>query len=676
MSDLYLKITNEITEDVLLSYIYSDTGACYGLKYSPKKAQLSVVVLNSRQTAIESEQSGPEVHELSKDDLVHIYTDGAADFGKFLVSSIHNNEEVAVPSPFVLQAKNDEERVGFDKEPFSIAGLSIDELKDANIITEISEDEYDSRISISETTLLTVQDETAIGSTYSNNEKTENVSSTSEHFSESSISESTSEILPKQRHATGGKGIVYALGLVVSLVFVFIILVRKRGLRNFKRRLRERRNTVDINNHKCNDASSMSTEYTIVKHSYLSNKMLLAHSLSKNEDLERTMNIKLARYNECIYYRNQSATKIICSHTSSSQAVPNTPFIIAMTVNWELVVAQHSSNNTITLDVFNEMYLINNRYDLDKVFSFLSSNITSFQYNSTSYNAPASTFFSLLSVLLNRYQHEVMANDTRVKSVLREYDTNVDKWNRFFTDKLPKSTKAAIIKIAELIFMKGIATREISDRWEDMIECLSSIKNEINDRQEESIPPSDGAQLMAATSQDNPTVVISNPQKDAINYSGTLPNNTTSQQLTSRANYTPSTSHIVDQQDNNAPVQQILSMYTDAVQYFKNKILPDFCKPSSDVTAYHITAPYKLVKIENKSRPAIPEFILIGVNLYPNPYRYKNGIIKTEEINRLILDSIFDLSQKTTGTIMNISPAIVDLSRMVIVEKGRIELNN
>ena len=434
---------------------------------------------------------------------------------------------------------------------------------------------------------------------------------------------------------------------------------------------------VLINNRKYNDASSMSTEYSIVKHSYLSNKTLLAHSLIKNEDLERTMNIKLARYNECIYYKNQSATKIICSHPSSSQAVLNTPFIIAMTVDWELVIAQHSSNNTITIDVFNEMYLMNNSYDLDKVFSFLSSNITSFQYNHNSYNTPASTFISLLSVLLDRYQHEVMANDTRVISVLREYDTNVDKWNRLFTDKLPKSTKAAIIKIAELIFMKGIATREISDRWEDMVEYLSSIKNEINDRQEESILPSDNTQLMAATSQDILPMALSNPQYDINNHSEILPNNTASQQPTSRANYAPSSSHIVDQQDNPPThTQQILFMYTDAVQYFNNKIQPDFCKPSSDVTAYHITSPYKLVKIENKSRPAIPEFILIGVNLYPNPYRYKNGIIKTEEINRLSLDSIFDLSKKTTGTITHISPAIVDLSRMVIVEKGRIELNN
>lgn len=675
MSDLYLKITNDIKEDVLLCYIYSNTGACYGVKYSPNNSQLSVVILNSRQTSIESEQSGSEIHQLFKDDLVHIYTDTTAGPGKFLVSSIHNNEEVAVPSPFILQAKNDEQRVDFDSDPFSFAGLSIDELQDVNIITEISEDEYYSRILTSEI-ISTTTDEVIISSTDNDSEATLDTSSTSDHVSESLISESNSDVLPEQNKPNGGKGVFGVLGIVILLTVAFVLLAKKGTLKSFKQRIRDHKGNINANHPKYNDTSSISSEYSIVKQTYLSNKALLAHSLIKNEDLERTMNIMLTRYKECIYYKNQSASKIICSHSSSLQVVPNTPFIIAMTVDWELVVAQHGSNNTIKMDVFNEMYLMNNNFDLDKILSFLSSNITNYQYNNDAQKTPASAFFSLLCVLLNRYQNDVMSSDTRVKSILREFDTNADKWNCYFVNKLPKSTKEAIIRIAELIFMKSIATREISGRWEDMVECLSSIKNEMDDRHKEATSALENTQLLSSTTQNTPTVVRPSSQDSASNCPMAVCDTTKPQQTTTRTNYVTVRSQMDAQQVGNSATQSILSMYTDAMQYFKSQIPPDFCKPASDVTAYHITTPYKLVKIENKSRPAIPEFILIGVNLYPNPYRYKNGIIKTEEINRLILDSIFDLSQKTTGMITHISPATVDLSRMVIVEKGRIELKN
>lgn len=684
MSDLYLKVTNDINEDVLLCYIYSNTGACYGLKYSPNDTnQLSIVVLNSRQTAVESEQNGAESHKLYKDDLVHIYTDTSQGIGRFLVSSIHNGEESGYPSPFVLQAKEGIGRVDFDNEPFSFAGLKITNFSEtSNTITEITSYEYESKINISESSF----EEESSQRNEEGSEKNIKQPSSEENEDSTKTSESTfalttvSTVSNDDSHSSfNGKPFIIG-AMILTVVLAVLLTIKKLGIiYKISNLIRKDKNN---NKHTAVVPSKISVEFIecqVINQSYhRDNKKLLSHSLFKREDSERDFDIKLAQFKDYEYYRDQNGLKVKYRKLYSTAKFHDSAFIIAMTKEWELVIAQHNSPTSLTLDVFNENYLLKVGMGINGVCQFLSDNIREYQYDQTDINAPASSFFRLLSILISQYAKDVYANDSRIASIRKDFLVNKSKWDELFKKEIPSKANEAVITISELFFMKNISTREISFKWEELVSSLQAIKRDIDSRIQVEI---DNARIQ-------PQSLSTRPQSTSyVNQNPTAVNVTSfSPSITSASSLPPQHNVIIDPVQHYVPpptsqlqsdtLSSVGEMYVDAARYFSNKIPPDFCKPASDVTAYHITSPYKLTIISNKSRPAIPEFILIGNNLFPNPYRFKNGIIKVDEINRIILDAVFDIDRRSTGTIKHIKPAKVNLDDMIVVEKGCISFTD
>ncbi|MDE6784879.1 MAG: hypothetical protein K2J26_05860, partial [Ruminococcus sp.] len=355
MSDLYLKVTNDINEDVLLCYIYSNTGACYGLKYSPDSVnQLSVVVLNSRQTEIESEQTGAENHPLSKDDLIHIYIEPSQGIGGFLVSSIHNGVEVSYPSLFILQAKDGSGRVDFDSEPFSFAGLKSNNFSESsNSITKISSDEYESKLSSteqsSENETNTSEDQEAV--------EGETCSQESSALVTNSITTTTTALSHPAHEKSNGK-IIIGIVIIVAMISAIVFLLIKLNAKNKVGKGSKRKRNHTANNMPQAPIDTNFIDCQIINQSICcDNKRLLAHSLFKGEDFERIVDVKLASYNDFEYYRDQNASRIKYRKLYSSAKVPESEFIIGMTNDWELVIAQHNNHLSITLDIFNTFYL-------------------------------------------------------------------------------------------------------------------------------------------------------------------------------------------------------------------------------------------------------------------------------------------------------------------------------
>lgn len=668
MSDLYLKVTNDIKEDVVLCYIYSNTGACYGLKYSPNNTnQLSIVVLNSRQTEVETEQTGAENHKLSKDDLIHIYTDSSQGLGVFFVSSIHNGIESNYPSPFVLQAKDGYGRVDFDNEPFSFAGIKVNNFSEfSNSITEISSYEYESKVNSSESS--------SINATNLEESKTETevLSSVVTNSTATTISTSSTPLNEK----SNGKMITWIVIAIAIIAAVFFVFIKFNVMNKLLKILKETQHNHTSNRKSQALISANYVECSIINQSNCpENKKLLAHSLF-NEDFEMNMDVKLAIYSDFTYYRDQNASKIKYQKTYSSTNIPNTPFIISITHDWKLVIAKHNNSESITLNIFDINYINKTKMDINEIYKFLSNNIKGFVYDSNETNTPASCFFRLLNKLMEAYKKKDYGRDSRIKSISDKFSQNKSIWNDFFKEQMPAQIYDAIVIISELFFMKKFNVNN-SNKWERLIDELRSIKDEIDNRIK--------IENEKTLSYDSTTALVQ--PSPSVNNQNYFSNENVVSHAISSSSDSQSQFGAIQTEDApiSKPVQQsvriiqptgnyndVITMYKDASRYFNSKIPPDFCKPASDVTAYHIATPYKLTMISNKSRPAIPEFILIGINLYPNPFRFKNGIIKGDDINRIILDEVYEINRTYTGTISQITPAKVDLSNMTVIEKGKI----
>ncbi|MDE6785224.1 MAG: hypothetical protein K2J26_07630, partial [Ruminococcus sp.] len=303
-------------------------------------------------------------------------------------------------------------------------------------------------------------------------------------------------------------------------------------------------------------------------------------------------------------------------------------------------------------------------------YEFLSKHIKDYQYNSTDKDTYASSFFRLLNILTNQqYKNDENAYDTQINSFKNELTNNKSKWDACFKKQLPTRTKDALITIFELFYMKDIAKREKNDKWEHLKITLQAIRIEINNRIKE-------AEEQARISAAQLTQPTTPPNNNNENMAAQPTSQTYRPQSKSTTSSSMSAQLPVQQTVANAQHKEthddVIKMYMDVAGYFGNGTYPDFCKPTSDVTAFRITNPYRLNMVADKSRPTLPEFILIGNNLYPNPYKFRNGLIKGDEINRIILEEVYELNRTSTGTISQIIPAKVDLCSMTITEKGKI----
>lgn len=648
VSDLYLKVTNDIQEDFLICYVYTD-GLCYGLKYSPDEAKLCVVELNSKRTRITSEQSnGAETLDLpiKKDNVIHIYKDESVT-GKFYVSYINETGEKC--REFFLENIENKKPV-LEEEAFEFADVAIDVANsdvislgsEINFLTSINSGEYSSKLAQESTSQTTEQTTSEIST--DTPETTEQLSS--EENAENAHESGTADVSITTVATTTNKnnssfnGVPFIIGgaaLVVVIAAVFVI----------KKLTGEKQKTTITKTWKDHFIDCQFINQSNIR----SSKKLLAHSLFKTEDSGRNsdFDIKLAELEGYKYYKAQSTGIIKYQKPTSrldSTYYISYPFIIAMSDSWNLVIAKHNDAKSITLDIFNKNYILKMQMDFEQLCLFLGYYIEKYEYDR---DFPAYSFLRVLNILCSHYSNSDYAADSRINIFRENLSNKRSEWDKTFKTKLPPEVFNAVIIIAELYIMKNTAAKnsDKDSKWEELIGLLQGINKYVDAELSKPNFPEPGPP--------GPIVYPLPPKPDPPEPDYPKPKLTLAEQL--------------------------YEHYENLDDFLENKLPAySYCRPSDDVLTYLNTSPYTIINFLDKRKKTTPEFLLLGNNkIVPNPYRFRNGIIRTEDIKKgMLLKDVFDFDSTpaSTGKIKEIIPAEIDKSTMAVIQKGRIVFEN